>query len=322
MQPFKEYNFQAEIDKEHALTISDVHLNQERWLYQTALSHTPDFVYIFDLDHRFIYANPTLLAMWGRTWEEAIGKNCLELGYEPWHATMHGEEIDEVVRTKKSIRGEVPFTGTSGTRIYDYIFSPVFNDEGEVVAVSGITRDITERKEIEEALRISEERRDLALKASEFIGTYDWDMQTNLMVSDERFAQLYLVDPEWAAKGAPLEEYIKSIHPDDSPGVVSAIEHTAKHGGDYAKEYRLIQADNSIRWVVARGRADAGHFTGAVIDITERKLAEEKAEKQRRMYETVLANTADFNYVFDLEGRLLIPIRRSQIYCKNPVMKS
>ena len=63
--------------------------------------------------------------MWGRTRDEAIGKNCLELGYEPWHAEMHDREIDQVVATKRPIRGEVPFTGTNGRRIYDYIFVPV-----------------------------------------------------------------------------------------------------------------------------------------------------------------------------------------------------
>ena len=64
--------------------------------------------------------------MWGRTCDEAIGKNCLELGYEPWHAEMHDREIDQVIATGKPIRGEVPFTGTYGRRIYDYIFVPVF----------------------------------------------------------------------------------------------------------------------------------------------------------------------------------------------------
>ena len=50
---------------------------RERRLYETVLSNTPDLVYVFDLEHRFTYANAVLLQMWGRTWEEAIGKNCL-----------------------------------------------------------------------------------------------------------------------------------------------------------------------------------------------------------------------------------------------------
>src|SRR4051794_20241190 len=66
-------------------------------LYETILSNTPDLIYVFDLEHRFTYANKALLQMWGKTREEAVGKNCLELGYEPWHAEMHDREIDKVV---------------------------------------------------------------------------------------------------------------------------------------------------------------------------------------------------------------------------------
>ncbi len=127
-------------------------------LYEAVLASTPDLGYVFDLNHCFVYANDALLAMWGRTWEEAIGKTCLELGYEPWHAAMHDREIDQVIVTRKPIRGDVPFNGTNGPRIYDYIFFPVFGGNGEVIAVGGSTRDVTDRKNIEEALRESEER--------------------------------------------------------------------------------------------------------------------------------------------------------------------
>jgi signal transduction histidine kinase/ActR/RegA family two-component response regulator len=98
--------------------------------------------------------------MWGKTREEAIGKTCLELGYEPWHAAMHDREIDQIVATKKPIRGEVPFTGTFGRRDYDYVLVPVVGTDDEVVAVAGTTRDVTERKQTEAALRESDRRKD------------------------------------------------------------------------------------------------------------------------------------------------------------------
>ncbi|QEH38830.1 Autoinducer 2 sensor kinase/phosphatase LuxQ [Aquisphaera giovannonii] len=128
-------------------------------LYETILSNTPDLVYVFGLDHRFVYANDVLLRMWGRTWDEAIGRNCLELGYEPWHAAMHDREIEQVVATKRPIRGEVPFSGTFGRRIYDYIFVPILGADGEVEGVAGTTRDVTERKEAEEALREADRKK-------------------------------------------------------------------------------------------------------------------------------------------------------------------
>jgi len=143
--------------------------DHRRRVYETILSNTPDFAYVFNLDHLVTYANETLLRMWGLTWDEAIGKTFLEIGYEPWHAEMHNREIDTVKATRQPLRGEVPFNGTFGRRIYDYIFVPVFGAGGEVEAVAGTTRDVTDRKEAEVALREADRKKDdfLALLAHE-----------------------------------------------------------------------------------------------------------------------------------------------------------
>jgi PAS domain S-box-containing protein len=127
-------------------------------LYEAIATGTPDLMYVWDLQYRFTYANKALLAMWGKTWDEAIGVGLRENGYEEWHALMHEREIDEVIATKKSIRGEVSFPhAVLGERIYDYILVPVINEEGTVTAIAGTTRDITEIKLAEAALRRSQE---------------------------------------------------------------------------------------------------------------------------------------------------------------------
>lgn len=140
-----------------------------RRLYETVLSATPDFIYVFSLDHRVLYANDSLIRMWGKGRDGAIGKTFLEIGYEPWHAEMHDREIDQVRATKEAIRGEVPFNGTQGRRIYDYIFVPVIGADGEVEAVAGTTRDVTDRKESELAMADSDRKKDefIALLAHE-----------------------------------------------------------------------------------------------------------------------------------------------------------
>jgi PAS domain S-box-containing protein len=123
--------------------------------YEALLGTTPDLLYVFDLQHRFIYANQALLTMWGMTWEQAQGKTCLEIGYEPWHAAMHDEEIDRVIATRQPIRGDVPFPhAEKGVRVYDYIFTPVIGLNGEVEAIAGSTRDVTERKQQEQRMQL------------------------------------------------------------------------------------------------------------------------------------------------------------------------
>ncbi|WP_336515470.1 PAS domain S-box protein [Pollutibacter soli] len=132
--------------------------DKQKRLYEAVTGNTPDLIYVFDLDYKFIYANKALLNMWGKTWENAVGFGLLENGYEPWHAEMHEREIDHVAATKEPIRGEVSFPhATLGKRIYDYIFVPVINKHGVVEAVAGTTRDITELKKAEAALKQSSE---------------------------------------------------------------------------------------------------------------------------------------------------------------------
>jgi len=152
--------------------------NQRR-IYETALDSTPDFVYVFDLRHRVIYANAALLKMWGVT--EAFGKKLSELGYEQWHVEMHDREIEQVIATRAPIRGEVPFTGTNGRRIYDYIFAPVLGPEGNVVAVAGTTRDVTERQAADRALREQAERLAESDRAKdEFLATLSHELRNPL----------------------------------------------------------------------------------------------------------------------------------------------
>ena len=141
---------------DHVMPLADVSATAAKFrLYEAILQATPDLMYVFDLQHRFIYANGALLDMWGMTAEQALGKTCLELGYEPWHAAMHDAEIDQVIATGQPVRGDVPFPHTSmGVRIYDYIFTPVFGPDGKVEAVAGSTRDVTDRKHHEQHMRL------------------------------------------------------------------------------------------------------------------------------------------------------------------------
>jgi PAS domain S-box-containing protein len=140
-----------------------------------------------------------------------------------------------------------------------------------------------ERSEEFEALQRNEERLTLALAAG-VVGTWDWHVADNKVFANERFARIYGVDPRAAMLGAPVESFVNAMHPDDRERVSARIEEAVAKGGDFSEEYRLVQADGTIRWVLARGhcyRDENGRptrFPGAATDITERKEAEQRAK--------------------------------------------
>jgi PAS domain S-box-containing protein len=148
--------------------------DRQRRPYDALLSNTPDFAYVWSTDHKFLYANKALLALYGLPKEEVIGRGFEEVGYPAWHARMHEREIDEVVRTKQPVRGKIPFYAKGGGGIYDYIFIPVFDAHGEVEAVAGTTRDVTELERISDALKESDRRKD------EFLATLAHELRNPL----------------------------------------------------------------------------------------------------------------------------------------------
>jgi PAS domain S-box-containing protein len=157
--------FEQRLRVEEAMReLADRHARQSR-LFEQIASTTPDFIYVFDLDGRFLYANRRLLEVWGTTFEQAVGKNLYELGYPQWHADMHMRELRQVIETKQPIKGEVPFTGGSGIHgVYEYIFTPVLGPEGHVEVIAGTTRDVTDRRRAEQLL--AAQNRALELVAS------------------------------------------------------------------------------------------------------------------------------------------------------------
>jgi len=134
-------------------------LEQQSRVFDTTLSSITDFAYIFDRKGRFIYVNQALLDLWGLKLEDAVGKNFHDLKYPSELADKLQRQIQQVLDTKQGLTDETPYTSPTGAGgYYEYIFGPVFDRDGNVDVVAGSTRDITERKRVEEELRESKER--------------------------------------------------------------------------------------------------------------------------------------------------------------------
>jgi PAS domain S-box-containing protein len=141
-------------ERKHA----EAQLLQQWRTFDTALSNTPDFTYVFDLEGHFSYINQALLSLLQRSYQDAVGKNFFELDYPPELAQRLQDQIQQVIDTKEPIKDQTPFTAPSGeTGYYEYIFVPIFAEDGRVQAVAGSTRDVTERRRGEEELKRSNE---------------------------------------------------------------------------------------------------------------------------------------------------------------------
>ena len=175
--------------------------------------------------------------------------------------------------------------GVTETRLLDFVYQPLKDANGVTTDIFVEANDMTERAMAEARLRLSEERLQLALDASHGVGTWDWDVVTDRVRTDQRFARLYGVDPATAEQGGPIAMFFSHIHPDDVERVRGEIDAAIASGDRFESEYRLVLGDGETRWVTAQGRCSYDEhgqptrFPGVSFDISERHAAEEAARR-------------------------------------------
>ncbi len=112
------------------------------------------------------------------------------------------------------------------------------------------------------------------------IGSWDWDIVNDRMTADARYARMLGADPDLAAAGVTMEQFLTIVHRDDVDRVRSAIMETVEGRAPYSCEYRIRTREGPVRWVMAQGRLVRGldgaprHFPGAVFDIHARRSQE------------------------------------------------
>lgn len=180
-----------------------------------------------------------------------------------------------------------------GRRIYvSMTISPLRNASGEMIGVSTIERDITLRKETEQAIRDNEARMRFILSASR-VGTWEWNIKSGVVHWSENMESLH--GRTTGSFDGTFENVLADIHSQDRDRIRNAAAQAMEGTGDYHVEYRVNTADGRTRWVESKGqvvRDMSGspiQMAGICMDITERKAAEEAL----RVSESMLRNKAE-----------------------------
>jgi PAS domain S-box-containing protein len=267
---------------------------QQRRVYETALSNSADYHFIFDLDARLLYASRPLLALWGKHDQyDVVGEDLAELGYPPDLVERLERQVREVVATGQPVRDDTPFAGAEGERHYEYILSPVVGRAGEIEAVAGSSRDITDRKLAEEALRESE-RLYRAIGESIDYGVWVCDPQGRNVYTSESFLRLVGLTQEQCSEFG----WSSVLHPDDAEQTIAEWKACVETGDQWDIEHRFRGLDGEWHPILARGvpvRNEQGRITawaGINLDISRQKHVESELREADRRKDEFLATLA------------------------------
>jgi len=284
---------QADLERiDRATHIAGIAIERKRaeealTLFRSLIDHTNDAIEVVDPETgRFLDVNESACQAHGYSREEYLTLSVRDIdpvvGTQPW------EEIREEVRR-------------SGSRIYD---TQHRRKDGSVFPVEvnctyirldrdymlAVVRDITERKQAEEALKKGNERFHLVARATND-AVWDWDLLTNQVWWNEGVTALF----GYAAEeiGPDATWWYDHIHPEDRERVLSGIHAVIEGDGQvWSDEYRYRCANGSDAFVIDRGyvvRDGAGkplRMIGCMTDITERKRGE---ESRQALYRASLA---------------------------------
>lgn len=240
-----------------------------------------------------LHWGPSLLAIYndryvsilGGKHPDALGMPASEIWSQEW--ALVGEDYEATFETglprvEEQALIPVESLGRFQDAYWNYVMTPI-SENGRIVGILKTCQNVTEEVMTRNALVESDDRFRLALSATDCIGTWDWHIQPDMVYSEERFAKIFGARPDLAPRGVPLGSFLDNIHREDRVAVEMAIVRALDSGNDYLAEYRLIQADGSVRWVEAKGRCiytESGlplRFPGIVFDITIRKERESLA---------------------------------------------
>jgi PAS domain S-box-containing protein len=277
-------------------------LNESNERRRQLMDLSRDGIAIINQDHWIVEANQRFADMLGYSLGEL-------LGLRTWD---YDADIDEAtIRKNFPDLSQINTTFESRHRrkdgsLFDVEVSATGTRIGEKDVVISLTRDITERKRVERALREREADLNRA-QAVARIGSWTLDIKANALTWSRQTYAMF--DVPFDAR-LSFQDFIERIHPDDRERVVQAWQAALAGTDDYDIEHRVVD-DASSTWVRERAefeRDAEGHpvrAIGTVQDINEQKLAQDRLRESEARYGAVIGNMTDTLSIIDIDGTFL-----------------
>src|SRR6266581_610668 len=246
------------------------------------------------VNRRFVeYSGMSVEQMAGSGWQALIHPDDLERHAAKWmEAVATGKPHENEVRSRRS-DGQYRWQLDRGV--------PLRDEDGNIVKWYGVTTDIEARKRAEEALRRSEAYLAEAQRLSQ-TGSWAWSPDEDIRYWSEECYRVLSFDPQ---DGLPrFEQFFQRIHPDDQPGFTELIQTAIREKAQWQADYRIVHPDGPVRDIHVVGHpilgasGDLVEFVGTVIDVTERKRAEEELRRSEMELQQMLDLTPQLVAVF------------------------
>nr|WP_170181138.1 PAS domain-containing protein [Chlorobaculum thiosulfatiphilum] len=162
---------------------------------------------------------------------------------------------------------------------------------GKRVSYIGTVIDITDRKIAEIRLSESKFRFNFALEVTG-AGIWEWDVQTDRLFWSDQIWKLYGLESQGSISSHKL--FGINVHPEDRDRTFQTITSASKRRVDFSAEYRVCHPDGSVHWLMCRGvplqSTDKlpGSYLGMIMDVTDRKRAEEERRKSQKQLNLVI----------------------------------
>lgn len=275
---------------EQALRESEANLRQNLAILNTINEATPTLIYVKDRQGRLVMGNSALFRALGKSESEVIGYTDAEFYVNPDEATPIVETDRQVMETGQIQIVEETLELPQGLMTFLSTKSPYRDQTGNIIGLVGVSFDITERKQAQEAVRENEQKLKIALRTGK-LGSWQLDLVTNALECSSQMKVNFGLAFE---DDISYQRLLGLIHPDDQKKVQQAVQEAIISRTDFDLEFRNIWPDGTLHWLMARGRAiysSNGYpqkLIGVTLDLSDRKLTEQALQKSEERLRVAL----------------------------------